>query len=62
MYMKSIVDSYDDIRVAKNTAVGAGLGAVVGMPWVSAGLGVLYSSLNTGRPQGIEVIWPEVAG
>lgn len=56
MYMKSIVDSYDDIRVAKNTAVGAGLGAVVGMPWVGAGLGVLYSSLNTGRPQGIEVI------
>jgi hypothetical protein len=56
MYIKAIVDSYDDIRVAKNTAVGAGLGAVVGMPWVGAGLGVLYSSLNTGRPQGIEVI------
>ena len=32
IYIKAIVDSYDDIRVAKNTAVGAGLGAVVGMP------------------------------
>jgi hypothetical protein len=56
VYVKAIVESYDDGRVLKNVAVGAGAGAMAGVPWVGAGLGLLYSTLTTGRPQGVEAV------
>jgi hypothetical protein len=55
-YVKAIVDSYDDVRVARNTAVGTGIGAVFGAPWAGAGVAFLYSALSTGRPNGVEGI------
>lgn len=56
MFMKAVVESYDDGRVLRNVAVGTGIGAMVGLPWVGAGVAAVYSNLNTGRPQGIEII------
>lgn len=56
MFMKAVVESYDDGRVLRNVAVGTGIGAMVGMPWLGAGVAAVYSNLSTGRPQGIEVI------
>lgn len=56
VFMKAVVESYDDGRVLRNVAVGTGIGAMVGMPWIGAGVAAVYSNLSTGRPQGIEVI------
>jgi hypothetical protein len=56
MFMKAVVESYDDGRVLRNVAVGTGLGAMVGMPWIGAGVAAVYSNLSTGRPVGIETI------
>lgn len=56
MFIKAVVESYDDGRVLRNVAVGTGIGAIIGMPWIGAGVAAVYSNLSTGRPQGIEVI------
>jgi hypothetical protein len=56
VYIKGIIDSYDDGRVLKNVAVGTGLGAAFGVPWAGAGISLLYSTLTTGRPPGVETI------
>jgi hypothetical protein len=61
VYMKRIVESYDDRRVLKNMALGAGGGAalvkenpLVGLIGGALG-GAIYSTVTTDRPQGIEV-------
>lgn len=56
IFVKAVVESYDDVRVLRNIAVGAGIGAAVGMPWLGGGVAAVYSNLNTGRPPGVEVI------
>jgi hypothetical protein len=56
VYLKAIVESYDDGRVLRNIAVGTGLGAMLGKPLIGAGASLIYSNLSTGRPTGIEII------
>lgn len=61
VYMKRIVESYNDLRVLRNTALGATSGAALVQEnrlggAVALGLAsLIYSTLTTDRPQGIEV-------
>lgn len=61
LYAKRIVESYDDGRVLRNIALGAGGGAAfveenrLGGALGGALISLIYSTLSTDRPQGIEV-------
>jgi hypothetical protein len=63
VYVKSIIESYNDMRVLKNMAAGSGGGAIlaedkIGGALVGGFIGLIYSHLSTGRPEGIEIICP----
>ncbi|MDQ1591604.1 MAG: hypothetical protein QOG71_2231 [Pyrinomonadaceae bacterium] len=63
VYVKRIIESYNDMRVLRNMAAGSGGGAMlaqdkVGGAVVGGIIGLIYSALSTGRPEGIEVTCP----